>query len=57
MEKLYLTKGADILPARSCAFVSPDDAAMELVAGTDGFNAVLVQFPRQSWQTRLASLQ
>ena len=49
--------GADILPARSCAFVSPDDAAMELVAGAEGFNAVLVQFPRQSWQTRLASLQ
>ena len=48
--------GADTLPARSCAFVSPDDAALELVAGADGFNAVMVQFPRQSWQTRLASL-
>jgi hypothetical protein len=44
----------DLLPARSVFFVSPDEPALELVAGQDGFNAVLVQFPRQSWEARLA---
>lgn len=45
-----------LLPARSCLFASPDDAPLALSAGPEGFNAVLVQFPKQSWAARLAAM-
>ncbi|MBM3345171.1 MAG: hypothetical protein FJY55_01520 [Betaproteobacteria bacterium] len=47
--------GDEVLPARSCLFVSPDEAALEITAGSEGFNAVLLQFPKQSWAARLAA--
>ena len=45
----------ELLPAKSCFFVSPDDEPLELSADKDGFNAVLVQFPRKSWEARRAA--
>lgn len=47
-------QGNEEFPARSCLFVSPDEPALELVAGAAGFNAVLLQFPKQSWAQRMA---
>ena len=56
---VFLTSGSvqqsgEALPVRSCLFASPDDAALEIVAGGEGFNALLLQFPRSSWADRLA---
>lgn len=38
---------------RSCLFASPDETAFKLNVGPDGLEALLVQFPRQSWEARL----
>jgi hypothetical protein len=41
--------GAAPLPLKSCAFVAPDDAAPEMLAGAGGAEALCLQFPRRPW--------
>ena len=40
-----LTHGGEALPRLSCAFVYPDDAAFEAVAGAEGVEVIAMQFP------------
>ena len=35
------------LPRLSCSFVLPDEAPLEAVAGPDGLDVVVMQFPRR----------
>ena len=37
----------DSLPRLSCSFVNPDEAPLEAVAGPDGMDVVVMQFPRR----------
>jgi hypothetical protein len=40
--------GGAFLPVNSCVFVAPDDAAMEMEAGTMGADLLCLQFPRRA---------
>jgi hypothetical protein len=42
-----LTHNSETLPRMSCAFVYPDDAPFEAVAGPDGVEVVAMQFPER----------
>jgi hypothetical protein len=42
-----MTRDGTHLPARSCAFVHPQDAPFNAVAGVDGLELLLLQFPRR----------
>jgi hypothetical protein len=38
--------GGALLPANSCVFVAPDDAALEMFAGPAGADLLCMQFPK-----------
>jgi hypothetical protein len=42
-----LQHGGAVLPARSCVFVHPHEAAFTAVAGGEGAEVMVMQFPRQ----------
>jgi hypothetical protein len=43
-----LTHNGETLPRLSCAFVHPDEAAFQAVAGPDGLEIVVMQFPARN---------
>jgi hypothetical protein len=40
--------GGALLPANSCVFVAPDDAALEMFAGPSGADLLCMQFPKHA---------
>ena len=40
--------GGALLPAQSCAFVAPEDAAPYLLAGPGGADLICMQFPKRA---------
>jgi hypothetical protein len=40
--------GGALLPANSCVFVAPDDAALEMFAGPAGADLLCMQFPKHA---------
>jgi hypothetical protein len=42
-----LHHGGQTMDRLSCAFVYPDDSAFEAVAGPDGAEVIVMQFPRR----------
>ena len=45
----------ETLPRLSCSFVDPDEAPLEAVAGSDGLDVVVMQFPRRDRATDAAA--
>jgi hypothetical protein len=40
--------GGALLPAQSCVFVAPEDAAACLIAGPGGADLICMQFPKRA---------